>query len=236
MIAVIQAGGRGTRLQPYTFVMPKPLMPVGDLPVLEILLRWLRRWGIKKTIITTGYLGHLIRSLCSNGHNFDMNISFSQEPEPLGTVGGLHLLKSELHDTFLTVNGDLITDLNLLDFIAFHQTHGGMLTVGVTEKMIKVDLGVLDSYEGIVSNFREKPNMIFKVSMGIYCMEPEILELIPKGAPFGFDDLMHEMLQRKQPVHIYQHHGLWWDIGREEDFRHAQNVFLKEYKSVVLGC
>jgi NDP-sugar pyrophosphorylase family protein len=236
MIAVIQAGGRGTRLQPYTFVMPKPLMPVGDLPVLEILLRWLRRWGIKRTIITTGYLGHLIRSLCSNGHNFDMNISFSQEPEPLGTVGGLNLLQSELHETFLTVNGDLITDLNLRDFVAFHQAHGGALTVGVTEKNIKVDLGVLDAHEGIVSNFREKPSMIFKASMGIYCMEPEILELIPKGSPFGFDDLMHEMLQQKQPIHIYEHRGLWWDIGREEDFRYAQSVFTKEYKSIVLGC
>jgi len=235
MIAVIQAGGKGTRLQPYTFVVPKPLMPVGDLPVLEILLRWLRRWGIKKTVITTGYLGHLIRSLCSNGHSFDMDISFSQEPEPLGTLGGLDLIRSELCETFLTVNGDLITDLNLRDFIAYHQSHGGLITVAVTEKNVKVDLGILDAQEGIVSDFREKPSMRFKVSMGIYCMEPRILDLIPKGIAFGFDDLMNEMLNQKIPIHVFEHHGVWWDIGREEDFRHAQSVFTKEYKSIVLG-
>lgn len=235
MIAVIQAGGKGTRLQPYTFVVPKPLMPVGDSPVLEILLRWLRRWGIKKTIITTGYLGHLIRSLCTNGKSFDLDISFNQEPEPLGTLGGLDLIRSELRETFLTVNGDLITDLNLRDFIACHRAHGGLITVGVTEKNVKLDLGVLDAQEGIVSDFREKPSMRFKVSMGIYCMEPGILELIPKGIAFGFDDLMNEMLNQKIPIHIFEHHGLWWDIGREEDFRHAQSVFTKEYKSIVLG-
>ena len=235
MLAVIQAGGKGTRLQPYTFVMPKPLMPVGDLPVLEILLRWLRRWGIKRTIITTGYLGHLIRSLCSNGYNFDLDISFSQEPEPLGTLGGLSLIEAELDETFVTVNGDLITDLNLREFIAYHRSHGGLITVGVTEKNFKVDLGVLDTNEGIVSNFREKPTMRFKASMGIYCMEPGILRLIPKGVPFGFDDLMNEMLSQQMPIHVFEHRGLWWDIGREDDFRHAQSVFTKEYKSIVLG-
>ena len=235
MIAVIQAGGKGTRLQPYTFVVPKPLMPVGDSPVLEVLLRWLRRWGIKKTIITTGHLGHLIRSLCNSGHSYDMDISFSQEPEPLGTLGALGLVRSELNETFLTVNGDLITDLNLRDFTTFHRSHGGLMTVGVTEKAIKLDLGVLDAKEGIVSDFKEKPSMRFKVSMGIYCMEPGILSLIPKGIAFGFDDLMNEMLSQKIPIHVFEHKGLWWDIGREEDFRHAQSVFTKEYKSIVLG-
>jgi len=235
MIAVIQAGGKGTRLQPYTFVVPKPLMPVGDSPVLEILLRWLRRWGIKKTIITTGYLGHLIRSLCNSGHSFDMDISFSQEPEPLGTLGALGLIRSELNETFLTVNGDLITDLNLRDFTAYHKAHGGLITVGVTEKHVKLDLGVLEGQAGVASDFREKPSMRFKVSMGIYCMEPGILDLIPKGIAFGFDDLMNEMLSQKIPIHIFEHKGLWWDIGREEDFRHAQSVFTKEYKSIVLG-
>jgi mannose-1-phosphate guanylyltransferase len=111
-----------------------------------------------------------------------------------------------------------------------------LITVGVTEKNVKLDLGVLDAQEGIVSNFREKPSIIFKVSMGIYCMEPGILELIPEGMAFGFDDLMYEMLERQMPIHVFEHHGLWWDIGREEDFRHAQTVFTKEYKSIILGC
>ena len=236
MIAVIQAGGKGTRLQPYTFIMPKPLMPVGGLPVLEILLKWLRRWGVKRTFVTVGYLGHLIRSLCGNGNGWGMEISFSQEPEPLGTVGGLRLLKDQLDETFLTVNGDLITDLDLNDFVYHHKRCGGLLTIAVTEKNIKVDLGVLESLEGVVTNFREKPVMRFEVSMGIYCMEPEIIDLIPQGVPFGFDDLVHEMLRQHSPVHVYKHKGLWMDIGREEDFRHAQSYFLKDYKSLVLGC
>lgn len=238
MIAVIQAGGKGTRLQPYTFVVPKPLMPVGDHPVLEILLKWLRKWGIRKAFVTLGHLGHLIRTLCCNGLGDDsgMEISFCTEPEPLGTVGALRLLDAHLTSTFLTVNGDLITDLDLGEFIDFHKAKGGLLTVAVTQKTIGVDLGVLECRDGLMTKFKEKPALDYLVSMGIYCMEPGILEFIPKGLPFGFDNLVHAMMQEKLPVNVFQHKGLWMDIGREEDFKHAQNVFTKEYKSRVLGC
>jgi len=235
MIAVIQAGGKGTRLQPYTLALPKPLMPVGDQPVLLILLKWLRRWGIKRTFITTGYLGHLIPVLCSS-NNLDMDISYSKEPEPLGTVGGLRLLDSELKESFLTVNGDLLTDLDLRAFCSFHKKCGGLLTVAVTEKNVKVDLGVLECENNLMTTFKEKPNMRFKVSMGIYCMEPDILNLIPNQMPFGFDDLVHEMLEKELPINVYVHNGFWMDIGREEDFIRAQKHFLKDYKSIILGC
>ena len=130
----------------------------------------------------------------------------------------------------------MITDLNLGDFTAFHKACGGLLTVGVTEKNIKVSLGVLESRDNVVKRFREKPVMRFKVSMGVYCMEPEILDLIPQGMSFGFDDLVHEMMCQNLPIYVYEHRGLWMDIGREEDFRHAQEVFLKDHKSDVLGC
>lgn len=236
MIAVIQAGGKGTRLQPYTMVLPKPLMPVGDHAVLLILLKWLRKWGFKKACITTGYLGHLIRALCQNSNHLDMEIIFSEEPEPLGTVGALRLLDKELNETFLTVNGDLICDLDLGEFCAFHKSSGGILTVATTEKTIKIDLGVLGCENNVMTRFKEKPKMTFQVSMGIYCMEPSILDLIPDNMPFGFDDLVHEMLQKKLPVYTYKHNGLWMDIGREEDYKQAQKVFLKEYQSDILGC
>ena len=236
MIAVIQAGGKGTRLRPYTLALPKPLMPVGDLTIIEILLKWCRKWGITDAWITIGYLGGLVKSLCGDGLQWDMKIEYSQEPEPLGTIGPLKLIESHLNGTFLTINGDIISDLNLHNFIEFHRKRGGLITVAVTERKMKVDLGVLESEDGHMIGFREKPAMKFTASMGIYCMEPGILELIPNNVPFGFDDLMYAMMERKLPVYMYRHDGLWLDIGREEDFRHAQEFFLRDYKSIVLGC
>ena len=236
MEAIIQAGGKGVRLHPYTLLLPKPLMPVGDLPVIEVLIKWLRRWGVKKTYITLGYLGQLIRSFCGDGSQWDTDIVYSHEQEPLGTIGPLRLLQDHLKSTFLTLNGDLITNLNLQDLISFHREKGGWITVAVTERKVKTDLGIIETQNGHMTGFKEKPTMKFFASTGIYCMEPEILDLIPGGVPFGFDDLMYCMLDQKLSVNIYKHDGLWLDIGREEDFRHAQKSFLKDYKYMVLGC
>ncbi|ADJ29599.1 nucleotidyltransferase family protein [Nitrosococcus watsonii] len=236
MIAVIQAGGKGTRLRPYTLIMPKPMMPVGDQPVIEVLLKWLRRWGIHRVFITTGYMEHLIRALCGDGSQWDMEISYSAEPEPLGTIGPLRLLGGEIDEPFLVLNGDLITDLDLGEFITFHRRRGGPVTIGTTRKEIAIDLGVLDAVNDRLTGFREKPKEAYRVSMGIYCMEPSVLELIPRGVPFGFDDLAHEMLARDLPIYLYEHEGLWMDIGREDDFCRAQNGFLRDYKSLILGA
>ncbi len=224
MKAVIQAGGKGTRLRPYTLVLPKPLMPVGDLPVIEMLLKWLRRNDVDTAYVTTGYLGHLLRNLCGDGSQWGMNIGYSEEPEPLGTVGALHLVREHLDDTFLMLNGDLVTDLDLRAFQAMHKERGGLVSVAVTEKVVKIDLGVIHSKAGVINRFEEKPVMKFKVSMGVYCMEPQVLDLIPVGVPFGFDNLMHAMLARDMKVNVYEHHGMWMDIGRPEDFERAQDV------------
>ncbi len=224
MRAVIQAGGQGTRLRPYTLVLPKPLMPVGKLAVIEMLLKWLRRSGIEKVYITLGHLGHLIRALCKDGDQWGLEITYSEEPEPLGTIGPLALLKDHLEETFIVLNGDLVTDLDLRSFVGFHRQQRSIVTVGTTEKTVNVDLGVVESKNGRMVGFREKPTYKFQVSMGIYCMEPAVLQLIPRGLPFGFDDLMHAMLEKKLPVSIYEHRGLWMDIGREEDFLRAQEV------------
>lgn len=234
--AVIMAGGKGTRLRPYTFILPKPLMPVGDQPVIAMLLKWLRRWNIKEAIITTGYLGYMISAVCKDGSQWDIDIRYSTEPEPLGTIGALLMVEDQLDDTFIVINSDLITDLDLGSFIDFHNRHDGLVTVATTQKPVKVDLGVLESDGGKLCAFKEKPKLDFEVSMGIYCMEPSILRFIPKGVPFGFDNLMHVMLDAKLPVYLFRHEGLWLDIGREEDFSHAQASFLRDYKSVVLGA
>lgn len=234
--AVIMAGGKGTRLRPYTLVLPKPMMPVGDQPVIEVLIKWLRRWGVKQVFITTGYLGHLITALCGDGKQWGLDIIYSREPEPLGTIGALRLLQDYLTDTFVVLNGDLITDLDLHALVALHQQRKGLVTIAVNRKPVTIDLGVLENENGRLSAFREKPTLNFQVSMGIYCLEPSVLDLIPQNVPFGFDSLMHEMLLRDLPVYLYKHDGLWMDIGRAEDFCSAQESFLREYKSRVLGA
>lgn len=234
MKAVIQAGGKGTRLRPYTLVLPKPLMPVGDLPVIEMLIKWLRRYGIREIYITTGYLGHLLRSLCGDGSQWDCKIIYSEEVEPLGTIGALDLIREQLDETFLVLNGDLVTDLDLRAFYRYHHEHKDLLTVGVTNKKVKVDLGVIETKDQQITNFYEKPSFDYQVSMGIYCMEPDILKHVPKAVPFGFDDLMYSMLDHKLPVHVYQHKGSWMDIGRPEDFQKAQELF-QEANIPMLG-
>lgn len=234
MKAVIQAGGYGTRLRPYSLVLPKPLMPVNESPVIEILLKWLRRNNIKEVIITIGYLGHLIRTVCGDGTQWGLNIIYSEESKPMGTVGPLKMIRHYLNDTFLMLNGDLITDLNLRAFTSHHRSRGGVVTVATTIKDVNVDLGVIKSKNGSVDSFHEKPTMKFQVSMGIYCMEPSVLNLIPSGMPFGFDDLMYTMLDHNMPVNLYKHEGYWMDIGRPEDFLRAQEE-LQVNHSRILG-
>lgn len=235
MKAVIQAGGQGTRLKPYTLVLPKPLMPVGEYPIIEILLKWLRRSDISDIYVTTGYLGHLIKAFCGDGKQWGCNIHYSQEHEPLGTIGPLHQIREQLDETFLVLNGDLLTDLDVYKFCDFHKQHGCLLTVGTTTKEVKVDLGVLQTGKDsdCVTSFQEKPSFNYQVSMGIYCMEPEILQLVPEGIPFGFDNLMLSMLKKNMPIHTYRHTGVWMDIGRPEDYKDAQTMLLENESHFV---
>jgi NDP-sugar pyrophosphorylase family protein len=224
MKAVIQSGGRGTRLKPYTMILPKPLMPVGSKPVLELLLKWLRRNGIRDVYITTGYLGNLIRGVCGDGSQWDLDIRYTEEAEPLGTIGALSLLRKELDSTFLVINGDVLTDLNLTAFVATHHKHASALTIATARRTVRMDFGIIEDAGGAVVLFMEKPNLTHVVSMGVYCMEPEVLGHIPAGVPFGFDDLMSCMLARGLPVRIFPHSGFWLDIGRVEDFQRAQDL------------
>lgn len=224
MKAVIQSGGKGTRLRPYTMVLPKPLMPVGAKPVLELLLKWLRRNGTHHAYITTGYLGHLIRSYCGDGGQWDLQITYTEEVEPLGTVGALSLLRDELDSTFVMLNGDVLTDLNLNDLLRDHRQRGAALTIATARRDVHIPFGIIEAKDGWVSRFKEKPIMSHLVSTGIYCVEPSILRLIPTGIPFGFDDLMYRMLERDLPIRTFRHDGLWLDIGSVDDFRKAQEM------------
>jgi NDP-mannose synthase len=233
MKAVIQAGGLGTRLKPYTMILPKPLMPIGNQPVLELLLKWLRRNGTRDAYITTGHLGHLIGAVCGDGSQWDMRIKYTRETFPLGTVGALTLLRDDLDGTFLMLNGDVLTDLDLNAFGVFHRRHGGLLSIAVARRKIHIDFGIIEEQDGNVIGFREKPSLYHTVSMGIYCMEPEIIDYIPRGVAFGFDDLMFCLLGKNVDVHCYVHEGLWLDIGRVEDFQAAQETDLEKYSPAL---
>lgn len=231
MKAVIQCGGKGTRLRPHTSILPKPLMPLGARPVLEHVLKWLRRNGIREVFITTGYLGHLIRSVCGDGDQWDLKLTYTQEREPLGTIGPLSLLRDQLNEPFVVLNGDVLTDLNLTQFVSFHRRHQAIVTIATATRLTKMDFGVIDEADGQVTGFREKPELPHLVSMGIYCMNPVVLECVPSGVPFGFDDLMFQMLEQKAIVHVFKHNGLWLDIGRVEDFLKAQDIPWEEQSS-----
>lgn len=228
MKAVIQCGGKGTRLRPHTSILPKPLMPIGARPVLELVLKWLRRNGIREVYITTGYLGHLIRSVCGDGNQWNMQITYTQELEPLGTIGPLSLLREHLDTPFLVLNGDVLTDLNLNEFVRNHRRNHASLTIATANRPTKMDFGVIDEIDGQVTGFREKPELSHLVSMGIYCMDPTVLERVPSGVPFGFDNLMAQMLQEETPVNVFKHDGLWLDIGQVDDFLRAQDVAWDE--------
>jgi len=232
---VILAGGRGTRLRPHTLVLPKPLVPIGDRPVLELLIQRLKKFGLDDIIITLGHLGGLIEAFCGNGNKWGMNISYSEEKEPLGTIGPLTLIEDQLKETFLVCNGDIITDLNIFKFIDFHKEKGGIATVATTRRKVKIDLGVLEcDDEHRVANFMEKPENEYLASLGIYLFEPQLFDYVPKNVPFGFDDLMNTLLSKDIPIYTYIHNGYWLDIGIEEDFKRAQREF-EENRDRVIG-
>ena len=225
---VIQCGGKGTRLRPYTMVLPKPLMPVRSQPVLELLIKWLRRSDVREVYITTGYLGSIIKSYCGDGSRWDIKITYTDEREPLGTIGPLSLLREELDSTFMVINGDVLTDLNVNRFLQSHRQSGAMVTVATENRKTQMDFGVIEVADGRITSFKEKPCQNNLVSMGIYIMESEVFRHIPKGVPFGFDDLAHCLLANDEHIHTFQHEGLWLDIGRIDDFQTAQTLMWDE--------
>ncbi|WP_437806095.1 nucleotidyltransferase family protein [Sorangium sp. So ce1078] len=226
MKAVVLAGGKGSRLRPYTALIPKPLMPIGDHTIVEILLRQLARAGVTDVVMCVGHQAALIEAVVGEGARYGLRISYQREETPLGTVGPLRVIERDLPERFLVMNGDILSDL---DFAALHGTGesaGAPLTVAVCERASKIDLGVLDlGPEGRVVGFREKPTYTFWVSMGIYAMSRDVLRFIPEGRPFGFDNLMHALLDAGEPVATFPFRGHWLDIGRSDDFAEAQEEF-----------
>lgn len=227
MKVVILAGGQGKRLEPYTVVLPKPLMPVGDYPILEIIIRQLKSNGLKDITLAVGYLGNLIESFFSNGERWGVNIDYNYEDKPLGTVGSLGYIKG-LGKTFLVMNGDLLTTFDFSKFIKNHQNKKNIATIAVTNRKLPVDFGVLKSNEeNELIEYTEKPDLNYKVSMGIYLFEPEILKYIPKGERFDFPELMNILLKNGEKISVYESDDFWLDLGRPEDYKKGIEEFEK---------
>ena len=234
MKAIVLAGGKGTRLAPYTKVLPKPLMPIGDMPILEILLRQMRRAGIQDVILTVGHLSGLLQAFFQDGKNLDMNISYSFEDCPLGTAGPLSLVEN-LDDTFLVSNGDVLTTLDLGDLIDFHRSSGAAATIATHKRTVHVDLGVIQfNGNNEVIGYIEKPNYEFRVSMGIYVFEPRVLRYVDYNQYLDFPDLVLRLIEAGDRVIGYPFDGYWQDLGRQDDYEQAVEEFAG-IRSQILG-
>jgi len=234
MKAVILAGGKGTRLAPYTTILPKPLMPIGDMPILEILLRQLKRSGIDEVIITVGHLAELIRAFFQDGTRLGLHISYSFEDHPLGTAGPLSLLNG-LDDTFLVMNGDVLTTLDFCILIDYHRSHHAIATIAANDRKTRIDFGVIQinqDYE--VVGYIEKPTYDFYVSMGIYVFEPCVLSYIPHYKYLDFPDLVLKLIQAGERVMSYPYQGYWMDLGRISDYEQAVTEF-DQLRPILLG-
>jgi NDP-mannose synthase len=225
MKAVVLAGGKGTRLAPYTKILPKPLMPIGDLPILEILLRQMKRAGVDEVILTVGHLAHLLQAFFQGGEQFGLHIRYSFEDKPLGTAGPLSLVKG-LDDTFLVTNGDVLTTLDLSALVNSHRQSGAIATIATHSREIKIDLGVIqvDSEHRII-DYIEKPLYPLLVSMGIYVFEARVLSYIPNNQYLDFPDLVLRLIHAGERVVSYPFTGYWQDLGRADDYEQAVQDF-----------
>jgi NDP-sugar pyrophosphorylase family protein len=223
--AVILAGGRGTRLDPYTSVLPKPLMPVGEKSILEVVLGQLASAGITDVTLCVGYLSHLIRAVLDGYRTDSLKIDYVQEDQPLGTAAPLKGVKG-LDKTFLVLNGDILTTLDFRDVLAHHRASDALLTIATHEQRLKIEYGILHiDGRGQVTGFEEKPELRAAVSMGIYVMEPEVFDYIPDSGHSDFPDLVRTLLAAGRTVSSYLYDGIWFDIGNHHDYREAISVW-----------
>jgi NDP-sugar pyrophosphorylase family protein len=227
--AVILAGGEGTRLRPYTMVLPKPLVPVGDRPVLDIVVRQLRASGFEQITMATGYLGELIEAFFRDGSQYGVAIDYHREHEPLGTVGALALIDGLGDDHVLVMNGDILTDLDYRALLELHAASGAAATIATKVRHLQISLGVLrcldESDPTRLTGYDEKPVIDFTASMGVYCFAPRALAHIEPGKRLDFPDLILRLIAAGEPVRSWPSEDYWLDIGRHDDYEQAQEEF-----------
>lgn len=228
MRAIILAGGKGTRLRPYTTLIPKPLVPLGGkYSILEIIILQLARSGFTHVTLAVNHLSHLIMAYFGDGSRFGVKLDYSLEEGELSTIGPLTLI-DDLPENFLVMNGDILCDLDYRAFFGAHVQEGSQISVSAYRRQVKIDFGVLGYDEkGYLNEFREKPAYDFDVSMGIYCINRSVIDALPRGRPYGFDNLMIDGLENKQGINIRPFYGYWLDIGRPDDYEYADENFAE---------
>lgn len=224
--AIILAGGMGKRLRPYTVVLPKPLMPIGEYPILEVIIRQLAYYEFEHITIAVNHQAEVIQAFFGNGSKWGIKIDYSLEDKPLSTIGPLKLIK-DLPDDFLIMNGDVLTDLNYNDLFDYHIKSKNIFTISSYQRRNQIDYGVLDVDGSILRGFSEKPISVYNVSMGIYVASKRILEYVPEGKAYGFDNLMVDLLEAKKNINVKLYNGYWLDIGRPDDYIQAIDEFDK---------
>ncbi len=231
--AVILAGGKGSRLKPYTVVLPKPLMPIGDYPILEVIVRQLAAQNFDRITLSVNHQAELIRAFFGDGNRWNLRIDYSMESQPLSTVAPLKLIP-DLPEQFILMNGDVLTDLNFETFLNAHIKRAGLFTIAASERDHLVDYGVLGTNaDGCLNSFTEKPVLNYLVSMGIYAVNRSILEFIPAGRKYGFDDLMLDLIARGEQVRVERCRNYWLDIGRVDDYMRAIDEFEKKREQLL---
>ena len=234
MQALILAGGRGTRLRPYTTVFPKPLMPVGDYPILEIILRQLRHAGISRVVLAVGHMGQMFRAFFGDGSALGLELSYSVEHEALGTAGPISLALDQLEDDFLVMNGDLLTTLPYRSLLEDHRQSGAAATIALYSREVKVDFGVVETHGGELANYREKPVLQFDVSMGVNILKKrEVAPYLQPGRYLDIPDLMMRMRNDGKKVRCFRAPCIWLDIGRIDDYEAATEI-LESHRSEFL--
>jgi len=223
--AVILAGGKGTRLRPYTVVLPKPLMPIGDYPILEVIIRQLKGYGFTHITMAVNHQAEIIKAFFGDGSKWNIKIDYSLEEKALSTMAPLKLIK-DLPDNFLVMNGDILTDLNFADFYENHVTQNNIFTISAYQREVKSEFGVLEvNPDNTLVGFQEKPVSLYDVSMGIYMVSKKAVDYIPKDTFYGFDHLMLDLMKNKEKPKVHKFNGYWLDIGRPDDYNIAISMF-----------
>lgn len=226
MHAVILAGGKGVRLRPFTTTLPKPLVPIGDEhAILEIVMRQLAAAGFTSCTLAIGHLGQIIRAYVGDGSRWGLEVDYCLEESPLGTLGPLLTCLDRLPECFLVLSGDVLTDLDFATFFRAHQSSGAPLTVAIHQRRVPVDFGVVTVESGLLTDFVEKPQLSYLVSMGVYGVRRATLSGYAPGIQLGFDELILDMLAKGTQPASYEFEGYWLDIGRPDEYDRANTEF-----------